>query len=612
MIRLTALKLRLAKGDDGIAIIMVIGISLVLMLLVTVALGVSLSGMTKSKNDERVNGAIAAAYAGIEDYKSKIANDNNYYRYGNPASLFSKGNPAVPATVSNVALPPASLSNPALGVAPSDTWATVNGTGSSATYRYEVDNSKYSSSGVLRIRSTGRVGTETRTVVADLRQKGFIDFLYYTTFEIQDPDISGSNVSTCVVYAWAANRPVGNGSNSGPCSDIAFGGSDFIRGPVHSNDTIRACGATFDGVVTTGSPIDPATGLAYKRKDSNNSNCSGGTSETFTKGKPVTAPTVDLPPTNSAMRNEARTDLPDTVPDPGCLYTGPTKIVFNSGGTMTVRSPWTKATRVAGDPASSSTANSACGVPGPDAGQLGSAGGQTINVLPRNLIFVQNVKFNTSLTSDPNVWKTNTYPSSFSASTCGSSNGLGYPISQETVASVATSYGCSNGDIFVEGNVNAEMTLAAENYVYVTGDIKYVSTNANAVLGLVAQNAVWVWNPVKCTGYNSANKCISASALSGSNRQIDAAIASVKHTFQVQNYDLGGSKGTLTINGAIAQKFRGIVRSGSNGYAKNYIYDDRFRYLAPPKFLSPVQTTYGVTILVEVKTAYTAAGESIP
>ncbi len=599
MIRMNALKLRLARGEEGIAIVMVIGISMVLMLLVTVALGVSLSGMTKSKTDENINGAIAAAYAGIEDYKSKIANDNNYYRYGNPASLFSKGDPLDPTTKSNVALPPASLTNKAFGVTATDTWETVNGTGSTATYRYEVDNSKYSSTGTLRIRSTGRVGDQTRTVVADLRQKGFIDFLYYTMYEIQDPDISGAS-SSCVKYAWA-------GRSTSNCSDIAFGTYDEIHGPVHSNDTIRACGATFDGVVTTGSPVSTSTGLAYSRMTSN-SNCSSSISETFTKGKPVTSPTVDLPPTNAAMKNESRTDLPDTVAVPGCLYTGPTSIVFNSNGTMTVKSPWTKATQVAGDPVTSGTTPAMCGTPGTSSGQLGHSAGATINVLPRNLVYVQNVTFKSSLTSDPNVWKNDTYPSSYDKKTCAAGNGIGYPTTDEYISSVTTAYGCSNGDIFVQGNVNAEMTLAAENYVYVTGDIKYVSTNTEAVLGLVAQNAVWVWNPVECGN----SKCTSGgSSLLSNDRRIDAAIASVNHTFQVQNYGAGGGQGTLTINGAIAQKFRGIVRSGSNGYAKNYVYDERFRYLAPPKFLSPVQTTYGVTILVEVKTAYTTAGVAI-
>jgi hypothetical protein len=53
--------------------------------------------------------------------------------------------------------------------------------------------------------------------------------------------------------------------------------------------------------------------------------------------------------------------------------------------------------------------------------------------------------------------------------------------------------------------------------------------------------------------------------------------------------------GTLEVNGAIAQKFRGAVgTSGGTGYFKNYVYDDRLRYEAPPHFLNPVQSAWHV------------------
>lgn len=83
---------------------------------------------------------------------------------------------------------------------------------------------------------------------------------------------------------------------------------------------------------------------------------------------------------------------------------------------------------------------------------------------------------------------------------------------------------------------------------------------------------------------------------------------SVAHTFQVQNYSIGSSRGTLTINGALAQKYRGVVRRGSAGYAKDYNYDTRFKYMAPPKFLNPTTTTYGVTTWVETAAAFAANG----
>ena len=135
-----------------------------------------------------------------------------------------------------------------------------------------------------------------------------------------------------------------------------------------------------------------------------------------------------------------------------------------------------------------------------------------------------------------------------------------------------------------------------------TGDIRYRDSQED-VLGLVGNDAIWVWNPT--TG---SSRYYDNTLLGGYNRRIDAAILSVGHTFAVQNPSIGSGRGTLTVNGAIAQKFRGIVRSGSGGYVKNYVYDVRLKYVAPPKFLSPVTTTYGVNVWIEVEPAFEASG----
>jgi hypothetical protein len=60
------------------------------------------------------------------------------------------------------------------------------------------------------------------------------------------------------------------------------------------------------------------------------------------------------------------------------------------------------------------------------------------------------------------------------------------------------------------------------------------------------------------------------------------------------NWHCGANLGTLTVRGAIAQKFRGAVGRGSSGYTKNYSYDTRLRYRSPPKFLDPVQAAWRV------------------
>ena len=153
----------------------------------------------------------------------------------------------------------------------------------------------------------------------------------------------------------------------------------------------------------------------------------------------------------------------------------------------------------------------------------------------------------------------------------------------------------------MRGTLQGSVTVATARYIYVTADITYASATRD-MLGLVGDGAVLVWNPV-----DSGNNSVLPDT-TRINRRIDAAVLSVQHTFQVQNPGNGGTRGTLTINGAIAQKFRGIVRSGASGYAKDYNYDARFATRTPPKFLMPVSTTYDVTLMAEVDAAFTSTG----
>lgn len=596
-----------AEGDEGIAMVMIIGVSMVLTLLAVAGVGYALSTTKKARNDQDWSGALAAAYAGVEEYQSRLANDPSYLSFGNPASLFSS------AAGATVVLPETTgaAPNPAFSLTG---WAEVPGSAGTSHFRYEVDNSDYYTDGTLRLRATGRVGEEVRTVVADLRQKGFIDFLYFTDFETQDPEVSrqtDDTVEECSVYEYHGR--------SSDCTIIQFGGFDEIDGPLHTNDTMYICGADFLGFTTTS--YKPTTGLRYKKP----SGCSPNPYFKENGIQPDHAELLPMPKTNTELRKETRSDLPVEVPNPGCLYTGPTSIQLESTGKMRVRSPWTRATSPNG------ANNAGCGTPGSSG--LGSSSGQLIDVPLNTVVFVQNVP---NVAGDPNYWA----PTGPGQPSCVSGgNSLGYPATGEATR-YTDAYGCRNGDLFIKGVLDGHVTMAAENYIYVTGDIRYANPNED-ILGLVGQNAVWVMNPVKVdnvansvsswsvnsylnAGYDcvqtsySSYKCTSYELLGGwaANRRIDAAILSVAHTFMVQNYDKGGSRGTLTINGAIAQKFRGTVAtSGSGGgiatgYAKDYNYDKRLRNTAPPKFLSPAVITYGVTQWTEVDRAFNPDGSA--
>lgn len=163
------------------------------------------------------------------------------------------------------------------------------------------------------------------------------------------------------------------------------------------------------------------------------------------------------------------------------------------------------------------------------------------------------------------------------------------------VQNTACTYGYKPGDtkavdpgcglVKVSGTYSKDLTISAEDDIVVMDDLTR-TTATNAVLGLVAKNFIRVWHPV--TGCSN-------DAGTPTNVKIDAAILSLAHSFTVDNYNCGASLGTLTVNGAIAQKHRGIVGTGGGtGYIKSYNYDDRLKYRSPPYFLDPVQASWRV------------------
>jgi hypothetical protein len=164
----------------------------------------------------------------------------------------------------------------------------------------------------------------------------------------------------------------------------------------------------------------------------------------------------------------------------------------------------------------------------------------------------------------------------------GSCGITGYTVAQN----YTNPSGCA--DIFVSGSSSVPLTIAAENDIIVTGDLR--STD-NAQLGLIANQFVRVYHPVTD---RSGSTCTNAAG-TPTDVHIDAAILALNHSFIVDNYGCGASLGTLSVFGAIGQRFRGPVGTTANtGYIKNYNYDDRFRYTSPPFFLDPIASAWRV------------------
>lgn len=535
---------RVHDEEQGIAMITVLGLGLVLALLVTALLQYGVGSMRQARYDQDWHASLAAANAGVDDFLSRINRDSDYWREADDCSDCAPGLDG---------------DNPALtGYAPIP--------GGEAEFTYDVDASSIGSNGVVAVTSTGRFNGVERTVRADLRRRGFLDFLYFTEYETLDPtaypDTPSRNES------WAAMHCSRHRYDSPPrhpdCSDITWANSDVTDGPFHSNDQIAVSGSPrWEGPASTSRPDGRYRDIASNPdRDCLARNDPPGciSSPTFAQGFSFGAP-LTLPPSNNQIKAEAD----PAISGEGCMYVGATSIRLNANGSATIRSVKTD-----------DSSTSKCPING------------MMTTLPNNgVIYVRGAT---------------------ASETCLSSPPHGYSLNNDI-----TPYDQCAGDVFVEGTLNGRLTIAAENNIIISNDIRYAGgrvAGSDDMLGLVANNFVEIMHPVRELRDWRGNVTGHADIQyqSGSrfrDPHIDAAILSVEHSFRVQNYDKGSAfNDPIDLFGTIAQLYRGPVGtfSGSHtvtGYEKDYQYDPRLEFVSPPHFLDPVQSAWAVRSISE-------------
>jgi hypothetical protein len=401
--------------------------------------------------------------------------------------------------------------------------------------------------GTFRIRVTGRArqtDPQRRSIVATFRRKGFLDFLWFTDFEDRDPaaettDTARRQRTTDCAGLYRIKR------DPSKCVEIRFVTGDQMHGPMHSNDSYMYCGAPQWGDNKThkieSSAADPGmvAGAA--------TGCGPGPD--IQGVFKFEAPSLKMPDTNANLESAAQLT--------GKVYKGKTRIRLNADGTMTVTSMDPT------DPALVRTVTT------------------TLPQPANGVIYVKSFG-STACTQDPPP---------------------------------DTNYDDPNscGNVYVSGTYTTSMTIGADSDVIIAQtsttagqtDSNLVRPDENdSMLGLIANNFVRVAHPCNATVRNTQNP-------NGTNAdnpptaplikdpEIDAAILSLTHSFMVDNYGCGNPLGKLTVTGAISQRYRGPVGTGTGtlattGYLKNYTYDERLRFRSPPYFIDPVRAAWGV------------------
>jgi hypothetical protein len=535
------------RAERGFSMILVIIAMFVLSMFVAAAFAAANGDLPVAGISQDRKETYASAEAGLNYYLNHLQQDNDYW-----------------TKCDQVPAPNANEPNPVNqqwdgGTTDPRRWRTVPG--STSQYTIELLHTKtYSAcdptkqdslvdlvAGTFKVRITGRPSATAkpsayRSIIATFRRAGFLNYIYFSDFETIDPQALSTSFQRTYAQTYCANKYRAARAGKG-CSEIQFVTNDGIKGPFHTNDdNVLVCGSPTFGRPGKTDVVEVSGGSpGYVQ---NGSSCSGTPTINAPGGKISVNQTQKSMPTSNDQ-------LQDIAENGGLLYKGKTVVRLKSGGTMDIT-------------------NYATGSPV-----------TTTNVAwPANgVLFVMN------------------------NGACGNAD---FPTS----ADYGEDAGC--GNVYVSGTYSKSMTIAAANDVIVrptlggklsTGsadsDIS-MAAGSDALLGLIANNFVRIAHPV---AYDSNGNCTgNASTFSDPvvlNVSVEAAILSLQHSFIVDNYNCG-KLGFLNVTGAIAQKYRGPVGTGSgvnpsSGFIKNYTYDDRFRFRSPPYFLAPTDASWDIT-----------------
>jgi len=559
---------RPAGEERGFSLAVAVIVLAVATLTVFGAIDAVFYNVTTTRTDLDQKRALLAADAGLSVYVQGLNSNPDFWETcpvsgtGTPGAT---GAPvAVPGSTDNGSTEYYAYENlPATGQTgcnannPVTSMIERSNTASAGTFRAEFTGTSQSTSG-------SATKAISRSIVAQFNAANFLQYVYFTNFEVEDPAATGDSVTNCSVYYWAGR----NNNNCGGAINFITG--DTINGPLHSNDDLSIYGSPTFG--STGSDAVETPGF-YSNNGTPQTTCA---TCNIVGALNTSAKTLQLPQNDSQLQQVAdgnvSTQTDGCYTKAGCVFTGPTTIVL-TGNTFTV-----------------TNANY-------------NGGTTTTGLSPSNgVIYVANTSAGCTVGYTP------------------------YLVNSTTDYSNAYNGGCGNAT--VSGTYSSSLTIGTDDDIIISGNIEPSSVGnvtsgtppvptGTALLGLVANDFVRVYHPLRDTRGSTPFQCEatgngSNTNASGSlsNLYIYAGILAIGHSFIVDNYDCGGespSLGNLYVYGAIAQNFRGPVGTEnggtvSSGYTKAYYYDSRFQALSPPYFLDPVDAGWEVNRVTECDT----------
>ncbi|HWM64276.1 MAG TPA: hypothetical protein VNP96_09855 [Solirubrobacterales bacterium] len=539
-----------ARAEDGYTMIAAIGAVTLISVLAAAALAASNGDLGLVQRNLDSKRAHAAAQAGIANYSFHLNNDNSYWSRCTEVpepNAINQERDTPEEVLKKRSLPESDSASYAIELLPATGAEECDPDNPVETMLEQGDSGGETGSNVgsFRIRSTGYAGDAEVSLVATYKRASLLDYVYFTQYETSDPVTYGtqtwsSNIEPhCARFIREGRQSASIPGSSGRyCDKIVFPSNDEINGPLHTNDNL-----VISGSPTFGRDASDVTEVGAPEVPPNGWHaCSSlkpdtlcSTANPTFKGPFVTTAPVLKPPKTNGK-------LKDLAGD-DYLFECQTTIELE-GDTIEVTTRWENEVEMPFPPDGVIyVANGVC----PDKGST--------------------------------AW-----------SSCKSDD---YSPFQATYPA-----GSDCGNVKVYGEYSDDLTIAAENHIIVWNELERVD-DSPGILGLIANKFVRVRHPYSDINDTTMGSCGGDEGSFNPINRIDAAILAIDHSFIVDHYDCGNDLGTLTVNGAISQKYRGAVgvtysSSKHTGYEKNYQYDDRLRYMEPPHFLNPVEPSWHI------------------
>ena len=528
---------RRLRDDRGFTMIFAIMVLFITSLFVAGAFVAVEGDVQQTATNTAADKAYYAAEAGVQVFLYNLNTNSSYWEKC--------------AHPEKVAVPGASEETYSYETLPS-TAAKKKGEGCVAEHSATIIESGNSATGTFRVKITGEASNGTavkpkRTIVATFDHPGFLNYVFLSVYEVEDPSTTGATQVNCEKFYPSRSNT--------ECPAIPFVPGDKINGPFHTDDSVALCGNTSFGRTGHNDKIE-VKGEFYKWPEL--FTCTNNPTEhgEYIHGEKVEE--LKPPSTDYELLESA-----------GLTFEGRTVIELEGNMMKVVNSEFPKGEKI----------------PFPESGVIYVQNAEK-GTCPKYTPFNGNETYEGDAACG-DVYVKGTYSKSL---TIGAQNDV-------IIVGSVTEESTKGANVQPTGT--ATLGLIAEEFVRVFHPVKctftctdtktHGSVNGSCNYSDGAEKE----GPPEKWGYEAYG----AKSGWGSTTSpiIDAAILSTKHSFIVDHFLCGNNLGTLHVWGAIAQFWRGRVCCATTlepgtGYLKEYNYDERLKTDQPPSFLSPTST----------------------